>query len=216
MAERIALFDLDGTLLDTSPGILHAVDEAARSLGLAPIGAEDRRSMIGPPIEQSFRRVCSLSAEEADRAAAVFRRSYAETYLLEAEPYPGIYEVLEKLRLLGWRTGVATYKRDSYARKLMKAKGITDRCDFCLGSVEGQTKQEIIRRCIEALGGDPEHTVMVGDTVHDAEGAKQAGCAFIGVTFGFGFRSKEEILAPGALAAADTAEELLAVFAGLG
>lgn len=214
-AYRIALFDLDGTLMDTAPGILRAVDEAVRSLGLVPLSEADRRSVIGPPIEQSFRRIYDLSPEETAKAAALFRENYAERFLMEAEAYPGILPLLEHLRQSGWKTGVATYKRDDYAQRLMLEKGVTERCDFCLGSSAGQTKNDIIRRCISELGGSPECTVMVGDTVHDLEGSVQAGCAFLGVTYGFGFQSKEEILAGGALAAADSVEELRSIFSAL-
>lgn len=203
------LFDLDGTLLDTAPGIIRSIEETAAACGLTPFTPEEERSMIGPPIERSFRELRRLTAEEAASAASVFRVCYPEKHLMEAEPYPGIHALLRTLRKRGWHIGVATYKRDSYAQRLLLEKGITPLCDAVLGTTSPeQKKADVIRLCLEKLGGTVEETILVGDTLHDLHGAREAGCAFVGVTYGFGFRTKDEILALGALGAADSVEEL--------
>ena len=208
------LFDLDGTVLDTSSGILRSINEAIEQCGLPEISEEQKRSMIGPPIDRSFKEIYQMTDEQAAEAAAAFRAAYSEKYLMDAQPYPGILQLMHDLRENGWKVGVATYKRNDYAQRLMQETGINDLCHFTLGSDgKGQTKADIIQICLDQLGcDDPARCIMVGDTVHDLIGAQNAGTAFAGVTFGFGFRSREEIMAQGALAACTSASELQVEF----
>lgn len=188
------LFDLDGTLLDTSPGILKAVDATVQSLGFKELSLTQKRLMIGPPIEQSFQKVYCLSQEDASHAAAVFRKIYAEEYLMDATPYPGILDLLRWMKAERWKIGIATYKRNDYAQTLMFEKGILPLVDIALGSRNStETKADVIRICLSALQTEPRTTLMVGDTLHDYTGAVQAECSFIGVTYGFGFQDKKEI-----------------------
>ena len=208
------LFDLDGTVLDTAPGLLKSINETIAQCGFHDISEEQKRSMIGPPIDRSLKEIYQLSAEEAAASAAVFRKAYSKKYLLDATPYPGILELMEQLHNDGWKLGVATYKRNDYAQRLMQEIGINDLCDFTLGSDgKSQTKADIIQICLEELGcKNAEECIMVGDTIHDHVGAVNANTAFVGVTYGFGFQNCEEIMELGALAACDTAEELKSVF----
>lgn len=204
------LFDLDGTVLDTSSGILKAVDGTIRQCGFPDIPWEQKRSMIGPPIQRSLQRIYGLTAEQTAEAASVFRQLYAEKYLMDAVPYPGIHELLRRLREDGWKVGIATYKRDDYAQRLMGEMGISALCDVALGSDgKQQTKADIIQICLRGMEcPHPSACVMVGDTVHDWEGARNAGTAFVGVTYGFGFTSAKEVLNLSALGAADSVPDL--------
>lgn len=213
---KVALFDLDGTLLDTSEGILCAVDEMVETCGLRKMTPEEKRSVIGPPVQKSVQRIYQLSEKESLEIASVFRKAYSEKYLMKAKPYEGIFGLLEFLRQNGWKTGIATYKRNDYAQLLMKEIGLLDLCDYALGSDGAdQTKAQIIQCCLDKLGGVAGNSIMVGDTMQDLIGAEQAGLDFIGITFGFGFRTCEEILANGAIAAAESAFQLQSVFAEL-
>lgn len=175
--------------------------------GLQEVSQEEKNSMIGPPIDQSFARIWGLSPEKTQQAAAAFRTLYAEKYLLEATPYPGVLTLLSRLRAAGWKVGVATYKRNDYAQRLMEKTGITGTCDFVLGSDgKKQTKADIIRICLRELHSSPEQAVMVGDTLHDLVGAKDAGLSFLGICYGYGFKTEDEVLKSGARYAAASAE----------
>ncbi len=210
---KAVLFDLDGTLLDTSEGILHAFDETLAVCSLPQIPYERKRGIIGPPVDRSLREIYALDDEQTAAATAVFRDCYANKYLGEAVPYEGIAEVLRALRGGGIKTGVATYKRQSYALPLLGDKGLLPLFDCALGSSDTlSTKAEIIRACIERMGAGTAETAMVGDTVHDLTGAAAMGVDFVGVTYGFGFRTKEEILAEGGAGAAGTPRELTGLF----
>ena len=189
------IFDLDGTLLDTSEGIFKSVTYAIDTLGFEKITPDVLRTFIGPPIQNSFARVYGLEKEEADKAADVFRNRYKEDDIVRAVPYEGIFETLEKLRASGVKTAVATYKRQDYAEKILKHFGFDRAVDTICGSdFEGKlSKKDIIDNAIKLLGADKARTVMVGDSDNDALGASGIGVDFIGVTYGFGFADAEDV-----------------------
>lgn len=190
------IFDLDGTLLDTSEGISASVGFVIDALGLPRITPDVLRTFIGPPIQRSFARVFGMDKEGADMAANMFRDRYKEDDILLAIPYDGIFDTLAFLRDAGIRTAVATYKRQDYAEKILVHFGFDKAVDAICGSdAEGiLTKSDIIENAIKKVGvTDRKRCVMVGDSDNDAEGAKGIGAPFIGVTYGFGFATKEDV-----------------------
>ena len=209
---KAVLFDLDGTLLDTSDGILRAIDETIVTCNLPDIPLELKKTMIGPPINQSLQTIYALSDEETERATNVFRKCYAEKYLFYAEAYPGIFDMLKNLRENNWKIGVATYKRNDYAQTLLQQTGLLNLCDYALGSDgKDQTKADIIKCCLIELGIEAKDCIMIGDTIHDAIGAEKVGAAFIGVTYGFGFKNKKEVIGDFVIGVVDTTKELSAL-----
>jgi len=191
------IFDLDGTLLDTSDGILRSIRYAVKELGLPLPGAEVLRTFIGPPIQKSMQRTFGLTPEAANAAAEIFRNRYKDHDFLYATPYPGITELLKKLRAEGLKTAVATYKRQDYAGKVLEAFGMEALMDvICGADLAGlYSKSDIIDHAVrETLSTDRTRIIMVGDSDNDLIGAKEAGLRFAGVTWGFGFRSEKDII----------------------
>ena len=190
---ELVIFDLDGTLLDTSCGILSSVAYALQVCGISygkEICAED---FIGPPIEASLRRHLSLEGALLERAAREFRQHYKNEDLLKAATYEGMEELLLDLRRTGHGRAVATYKREAAAERLLWHYGLDKHLNIIHGTNDGHpmTKAELILRCIEDYGlTSPQQAVMVGDTTEDAKGAEQAGVDFIAVTYGFEFTEK--------------------------
>ena len=190
------IFDLDGTLLDTSEGIFRSVEYVIDSLGLRILPDEVMRTFIGPPIQKSFARIYGMDKDGADHAAALFRDRYKEGDLLMAKPYDGIFDAIDALAKGGVQTSVATYKRQDYAGRLLAHFGFDKVCPVICGSdFEGLlTKRDIIENAIKELGiTDLSRIVMVGDSDNDAIGAQEIGISFIGVTYGFGFKSAEDV-----------------------
>lgn len=184
------LFDLDGTVLDTSEGILLSVKDTIRDLDLNPVPDSEIYKFIGPPIEWSFEDKCGLKGDDVKKAAAYFRDRYSNHNLLLAKPYEGMYDFLKFLKDRNIPSGIATYKKDDYAKKLLCHYDFDKYCDVMYGSdYENKlTKADIINLCIKDLGvKDSSKVLMVGDSKHDATGAKNAGALFAGVSFGFGF-----------------------------
>lgn len=212
---EIAIFDVDGTLLDTSEGVLLSVEDAIREFRYQMPKPEVLRNFIGPPIQDSFAKTYNLSKEEADRMAAVFRKSYKEKNLFKARPYEGIYELMDELCSRHVRVAMATYKRQDYAEAILRHFEFHRYSNILYGSdFEGKLKKvDIIRKCMEDLGAtDYRNAVMIGDSWHDAKGAEQLGVDFIGVTYGFDFRSRQEVHNCTSVGSAETPLELLEYF----
>ena len=182
---------MDGTLMDTAPGVLHGIDHIVEKYGLPDLCEEEKRTFIGPPVQKSFQVHFDVSEERAWELATAWRESYKDIFLLEAEPYEGIYELLESLRQSGIKTGVATNKREDYTLKLLGHFGFLTLFDCVVGSdFEGKrSKSDMICICMKRLGiDDPGACLMIGDTEGDMAAAQTAGVGFLGVTYGFGFK----------------------------
>lgn len=185
------IFDLDGTLMDTSPGILRCIENVVDQYGLKPPSRLEMQDFIGPPIEKSFQSYYGCTEEYSQKLAAAWRKIYKERFLFEAVPYCGIYDLLQWLRTAGMKTAVATNKREDYATVLLEHFKLLSLMDCVVGSdSEGRrTKADMIGLCINQMGAtNRNQCLMIGDTVGDMTAAHGAGVDFLGVTYGFGFK----------------------------
>lgn len=206
------IFDLDGTLLDTTEGVTAAVEYAVSSLGLAPLKEEVLLSFIGPPVQESFHRIYGIEGEQLQELTTVFRNRYKDYELFKAKPYEGIYRTLEVMEKQGIDTSVATYKRQDYAEAILNHFGLDRYMRVIYGADhENKLKKvDIIQKCIISMGIiNNGQAVMVGDSSYDAQGAEQVGVDFLGVTYGFGFQSKSDVLKYNAVGCAALPEEIL-------
>ena len=116
---KTVLFDLDGTLLDTSEGILGAVKYAQQQMNLPSLPDSRLREFIGPPPVESYKRIFGVDEAIAQQAAFFHRKYGSEHGLFEAQHYPGISELLQNLKNSGRFLGVATLKREDTAQKIL-------------------------------------------------------------------------------------------------
>lgn len=191
MQYRCIIFDLDGTLMDTSAGILKCVDHIVAQFGLDSLSEQEKLSFIGPSIQESFRRCYRCTTERAWVLATAWREVYKEKFLFEAVPYEGIYDLLEKFRGNGCKTAVATNKREDYTQKLLEHFSFLPLFDCIVGAdFDGKlNKADMIRLCMEQTNvKKPSQCLMVGDTTGDMMAAQEVGVPFLGVTYGFGLK----------------------------
>ena len=187
------IFDLDGTLLDTSEGVFASVRHTVEALGKPALDEATLRTFIGPPVKLSLIRLYGLDEDAANQATEIFRTQYKDHDLLKAEPYAGIKELIRALRAQGYKIGVATLKREDYALTLLEHYHFTELCDSICGSdfASKMTKADVLHKCLNALELSPSEAVLIGDTSSDGKGAKEAGVDFIAVTYGFGPDTEE-------------------------
>ena len=213
----VAVFDVDGTLLYTIPGILAATRKMFIDMGLGVMTKEQESIFGGPPIQVCMKKIYpDMSDVKIQECADYFRGIYKQPeYLLQAEPYEGIMKLLKDLRDNGIRIAVATYKREDYAIDIMKHFGIADIADVVHGAdnFNKLKKVDIIRICLEEMGvTDFSKAVMIGDSDNDAIGAQSLGIPFLGVNYGFDFRTKEDVDKFPNIGMATKPEEILGFF----
>lgn len=188
---EIVIWDIDGTLLDTSEGIIRSV-KYCMSVFQQKIPTEEKlKKFIGPPIQESFEREYGISKEMAKEMAEVFRYRYKTKDLYDAKPYPNIERVLKKIQNKNVKQAVATNKREDYAKKIIDYFGLNEFLDPVYGSdFDGLlTKRDLMEKCLlEGRITDRNKAVMIGDSIGDLNGAESLGIDFIGVTYGFGFQ----------------------------
>ena len=205
------IFDLDGTLLDTSEGVIESAKYAAKQMGYNELDYQTMLTFVGPPIQNSFKKHYGCTEEEAQRAANIFRDYYKNEALLLAKPYDGIYDLCELLKSKGIKMAVATYKREDYALTLLKHFGFDKYCNPMHGADNNNIlkKEDIVRMCQQEMGANEEDCVLVGDTDNDAKGAEHAGIQFIAVTYGFGFKNESDLKSYPYIGVADNPVDVL-------
>lgn len=192
---RAIMLDLDGTLLDTTEGVLHAVERTIELLGLDKLDSAILKSFVGPPMQLSFQKYYGMQDNKALEAANLFRNIYKEESLFKAELYPTVLDTLKCLKGYGYKMAIATNKSHNNAIDISYHFHVSDYCDYIQGSdFQGKLrKKDIILQCCEKLQCNPEDCVYVGDSIFDLEGAEKCHMKFIAVMYGFGFRPNEAI-----------------------
>lgn len=194
MRYDLVIFDLDGTLLDTSGGIIHCYNTVAERFGYPMRPHDQFRGIIGGALPDNFKKYFGAKQEEVRDAVELYREEYARNGRHIAAHYPGMAELLRRLKELGIKTAVATLKREDFAVQMMGEFGLAPYLDLIYGMDEAdtRTKTSIIENCIYALGVEKRRVVMVGDSTGDLRGAEAAGVDFIGVTYGWGFDQDDQ------------------------
>lgn len=189
------IFDLDGTLLDTTEGVLESIRFTAKELGYPELSYEELQTFIGPPVQLSFIKHYGCDGKKAQRAADLFRSYYKDTALFKAKPYDRILELCEEFKSSNIKMAVATYKREDYALALLCHFGFDSYCVSMHGADNYNMlkKEDIVELCRKELGALKDECVLVGDTEQDAAGASKAGIPFLAVTYGFGFKSEKDV-----------------------
>lgn len=203
----LAVFDIDGTLVDSRAAILEASTTAARAVGLAEPAYDAVRQIVGLSLHEALRQLAPdlTNAELAEFVAAYQGafRSMHERPGFEEPLYAGAMDLLAALRRDGWRLSLATgQSRRGVERNLARA-GWADLflSSHCAEDGPGKPDPAMLVRAMDVCGGASERTVMIGDTSHDMRMALNAGVRPQGVAWGF--HTADEVLASGAVHVAE-------------
>lgn len=212
---KYVLFDLDGTLTESGPGIMNAAKIALNHFGIEENNVENLHKFVGPPLTESFGQRYGMNEADTQEAIAVFRKYYNVTGIYENSVFEGIQEMLQQLKSNGLLLSIASSKPRPMIDIVVDHFDIRKYFDVIVGcELDGTRSQkkevvdEVIRLFGELSGDDAvlEHSIMVGDRMYDVNGARECGLECIGVTYGYGTR--QELQEVGAAYIVDSVNEL--------
>ncbi|MFN2561596.1 MAG: HAD hydrolase-like protein [Jatrophihabitans sp.] len=185
----MVLFDLDGTLSDSAPGILGALRHAFTVNGLPPLDPTTEQVLLGPPFYESLPPLIG-GEDKLPAVIGAYREKYGAAGMYETSAYAGVRDVLAVLHGSGVRLAVATSKPEHYAKPIVEHLGLAEFFETVGGDeLDGslRTKALVIDKVLGRLGAlDPPDVVMVGDRAHDVLGAREHGIRCIGAGWGYG------------------------------
>lgn len=201
MTVRLAVFDVDGTLLDSRRSIGAAMGQAFSALGLPAPSYDDTRRIVGLSLVPAIKTLApDLSADRYPALAEAYRQAFiANRAAGLTEPlYDGARNLVLSLREAGWGLGIATGKSRQGVEKFLDTHDFRDVFDvaYCADDGPGKPDPHMLRLNITAVGTSPDFTVMIGDTSFDMAMARAAGAYAQGVSWGF--HTPDEITAGGA------------------
>ncbi len=183
-----ALFDLDGTLLDTLPDLFSAANAMLAELGHAPRTQDEIRRFVGKGIANLVLRCLGDDPALADAALPVYQRHYAAVNGDATRIYAGVEATLAKLRAQGIRLGVVTNKAQAFTLPLLERVGLAHYFDVIVSGdtlVKKKPDAAPLLHACERIGVAPQRTIMVGDSANDAQAAKTAGMPVLLLPYGY-------------------------------
>jgi phosphoglycolate phosphatase len=210
------LFDLDGTLVDSAPGITATLAHTFEVLGHPVPSPTKLLEFVGPPLLASFGTLAHMSEIEAANALAIYRERYLEAGVFNVTAYEGIPELLSALNEHGIPVGLATSKPESLARIALEHLGLLHYINVLTGASEDEVrsaKKDVVAEALvrlKAFADDVSAPVLIGDRSYDVEGAAANGVPTIFARWGYGSRAEEV----GAVAVVNTPAELQALLLG--
>jgi len=193
--KKLVILGFDGTIADTSPGILYCMNTTAMAMGYNPVPHEALFGVIGVSLEQGFMNIYGMKSDEIEYAM----NNYSKLYSMKGEEmillYDGIGESLETLKQNGMKLAIVTQKHKKFVSNMLDAyRQIGELFDaVCATDVDiEQEKSDMLANVCKRFGVSPCDAVFVGDSFVDAEAAATVGMDFCAALYGWGFRSRED------------------------
>jgi phosphoglycolate phosphatase len=187
------VFDLDGTLAETAPDLMAALNVVLASEGVAPAPVEAARRLLGAGGRVLIQRGFALAGRTLDpptldRLFAAFLAYYNAHIADHSHLFPGVVAALDRCAAAGWRLAVCTNKLEHSSKLLLGELGVIDRFAFVCGQDTfgvGKPDPRPLIETIRAAGGDPANAIMIGDSLTDIATARAAKAPVIAVDFGY-------------------------------
>ncbi|MBG9368038.1 HAD hydrolase-like protein [Streptococcus sp. NLN64] len=178
-------FDLDGTLVDSGPGIKAAFRYAFTTLNLPVPQDSELDTLIGPPLERSF--AFYLPEDKVEEAIGLFRSYYKEKGVYQADPYPGIKKALQALKEQGHYLAITTSKNQPMAQVMVQHFGFQSYFQEIFGALpDSHDKIDVLKRGLEVAEAPKEQSFIIGDTLFDMAAGRDLEIGSIGVEWGYG------------------------------
>lgn len=193
MPPVLAVFDLDGTLIDTAPDLIDSLNHTIAARSLEPLVYSDLTHLVGSGARAMIERAFALRGRplgngELEPMIDRFVEHYRAGMPGKSQPYPGLVQALDRLETAGLRFAVCTNKMEGLARPLLETLGLSDRFSAITGGDTFAVRKpdaEHLLGTIQLAGGDPKRTVMIGDSLNDFKVAANAKVPSIAVPFGY-------------------------------
>ena len=216
MGYRLAIFDLDGTILNTLDDLADSTNAALRMNSLSERTTDEVRRFVGNGIHLLIERAVptGTSTELIEKVFADFKAYYGSHCSIKTAPYEGIEELIDSLHEAGVKVAVVSNKAD-FAVKELCAQYFPDKLDFAVGERENIRRKpapDSVFESMKALGVSADESVYIGDSDVDIETAKNAGIPCLSVTWGF--RDVDFLKAHGASRLISTPDEILSFVTG--
>ena len=187
------VFDLDGTLVDTAPDLLGALNHVLTDAGLQPVDLDTVATLIGHGARAMMERGfgvqgVTLPAGEMDAAFERFIAFYVENIAEQSRPFPGAVEALAVLQESGAKLAVCTNKRQDLSERLLGALDLSGWFGAVIGADRATRRKpsgDHVFEAVRAAGGTPDQAIFVGDSRTDEKAARNAGLPFVFMTFGY-------------------------------
>jgi phosphoglycolate phosphatase len=213
----LVLFDLDGTVWDSAPGIVDALTYTLAVMDLAPRSEDELASNLGPPLVEMLAGL-GVPPERLGEGRDHYRSRYRTHGEFDVTVYPGIPELLDELREHGVRLATATSKGIDPTRRMLDHLGLTKRFDVIAGASMDESahhKVDVIRSALaQADPAENQRVAMVGDRHYDLDGGRSFGLTTVGVRWGYGSADELEGCRPDHLV--DEVADLVALLVGGG
>lgn len=190
---KTVLFDLDGTIANSFPGIANGILYALDKLSIPAPEREELKCFVGPPLFDQFKAFFKMNDKTANEAVKLYREYYSKTGIYEQTPIDGAEELFKSLREMNITVCLATCKPLPFAERIIEYFGFESYFKALFGaSFDGSvnTKRQVITLALNGTGTAPEDCLMVGDRKYDVEGAHECGVKCAGVLCGFGTNSE--------------------------
>ena len=191
---KFVMIDLDGTLVDSVPDLAYCVDEMMKAIGREPWGEDKVRTWVGNGVERLIRRALTdtlwddPAEDDFDQAHPIFMELYRMNTSARSKLYDGVIEGIDYLKAAGYSVGCVTNKAEAFTVPLLKDMGIFDRFDVIVsGDTTPKKKPDPLPLLYgaEQLGVNPADGLMIGDSMHDVEAARNAGFQVVCVPYGY-------------------------------
>ncbi len=191
------LFDLDGTLTDSGPGILNCLEYALTDQDIDAPDQDSMRALLGPPLVDTFRDVFGMNNQQIAQAIDKYRERYHDIGLFENSVYEGVPELLAELQDAGLRMATATSKPEYSATRILQHFELDQYFEFIgAAALDGtrDSKSLVIKHTLDNTNTSPtsHNMIMIGDRRHDVYGAREHGIDTIGVLWGYGDEAELE------------------------
>ena len=184
------LFDLDGTLVDSFPGISRSINQTLTTVGREPVPESELRQFVGKRLAVIFSTLLGAEDETlVDRAVEIYRPLFDEVGILDSRVFPGIPEALATLRNAGHSLQVVTVRSIGSAKLVVRHFGLEQYFDAVHGpdrALRSGDKADLVRAALDLAGAEPRDTIMFGDRSDDVRAARTHGVHAVAVEWGYG------------------------------